>query len=82
VSCRGSAVAALAVLSLALAGCGMAQKPAQCPPVVDYTDAQLTAIQQAIDRLAKDDPLRGAMQDYETLRDDSRYCANLLKERR
>jgi hypothetical protein len=79
---RGGAAAALAVLSLVLAGCGTASPPpVQCPPVANYTDAQLAAIQQSIDRLAKDDPLRGALQDYENLRDDSRYCANLLKER-
>ena len=52
----------------------------QCPQVVNYSDAQLDAIQESLNRLPKDDALRGAMQDYETLRDDARYCANLLKE--
>jgi hypothetical protein len=83
----GFAVAALAVLSLALAGCsslGMSSRrheTPQCPKVVDYTDAQLTAIQDSLNKLPKGDPLRGAMTDYETLRDDSRYCANLERER-
>ena len=73
--------AALAVLPLVLVGCTPpARRPVLCPQVVDYTDAQLTAIQQSIDRLPKDDPLRTAMHDYETLRDDARYCANLLNE--
>jgi hypothetical protein len=79
---RGSIVAALAALSLALAGCGTSSPPVPCPQVVNYSDAKLDAIQQSINRLPKDDPLRGAMQDYETLRDDSRYCANLSKEQR
>jgi hypothetical protein len=73
-------VGALA-MCLLLAGCSTPPPPTQCPQIVNYTDAQLTAIQHAIDRLAKDDPLRGAMQDYESLRDDARYCANLLRER-
>ncbi len=76
----GSIAAAFAVLSLALAGCAAPQQPSvQCPQVVKYTDAQLDAIQRSINRLPKDDPLRGAMSDYEQLRDDSRYCANLIK---
>jgi hypothetical protein len=78
---RGSLLAALAVLSLALAGCAAQRhETVQCPQVVNYSDAQLTAIQESLNRLPKDDALRGAMQDYETLRDDARYCANLLKE--
>jgi hypothetical protein len=78
---RGFLVAALAVLSLALAGCNAPpHRPVLCPSVVTYTDAQLAAIQQSIDRLPKGDPLRSAMQDYESLRDDARYCANLLNE--
>lgn len=78
----GSIAAGLALLSLALAGCASSRPPAvQCPQVVNYTDAQLDSIQQSINRLPKNDPLRGAMSDYEQLRDDARYCANLLKER-
>jgi hypothetical protein len=78
----GSVAAALALLSLALAGCAASRQPAvPCPQVVSYTDAQLNAIQQSINRLPKDDALRGAMSDYEQLRDDARYCANLLKDR-
>ena len=72
--------AALAISSLALAGCSTTHRSAvQCPQVVNYTDAQLDAIQRSINRLPKNDPLRGAMQDYEQLRDDARYCNNLLK---
>jgi hypothetical protein len=78
----GSVAVALAGLSLALAGCAASRQSAvQCPQVANYTDAQLNAIQQSINRLPKDDALRGAMSDYEQLRDDARYCANLLKDR-
>ena len=78
---RVSIATVFAVLSLALVGCAASQQqPAvQCPQVVKYSDAQLDAIQRSINRLPKDDPLRGAMSDYEQLRDDARYCANLLK---
>jgi hypothetical protein len=79
---RGGVIgAAFAVLSLVLAACAGPQRPAvKCPQVVNYTDAQLDAIQQSINRLPKNDPLRGAMSDYEQLRDDARFCNNLLKE--
>jgi hypothetical protein len=81
-SCGGRVASVLALLSLALAGCGTSSEPeVQCPQVVKYTDAQLDAIQASINRLPKNDPLRGAMSDYEQLRDDARYCSNLLKER-
>jgi hypothetical protein len=72
---------AFAVLTLALAGCNTpVRRPVPCPSVVNYSDAQLTAIQQSIDKLPKEDPLRDAMRDYETLRDDARYCTNVLNE--
>ena len=80
---RGMSLAALAAVSLALAGCGSQQRTAdapRCPQVVNYSDAQLGAIQASINKLPKNDALRGAMSDYEQLRDDARYCANLEKE--
>ena len=78
----GVSAATLALSSLALAGCAASHRPpVQCPQVVAYTDAQLDAIQQSINRLPKNDPLRGAMADYEQLRDDARFCNNVLKER-
>lgn len=81
-SCGGRLATALAVLSLTLAGCDTtSQREVQCPQIVKYTDAQLDAIQASINRLPKNDPLRGAMSDYEQLRDDARYCSNLLQER-
>jgi len=79
---RRSLCAAFAALSIGLSGCAASGRDGpQCPAVVNYTDAQLAAIQDSINRLPKKDALRGAMQDYETLRDDARYCANLVKER-
>ncbi|HXE17910.1 MAG TPA: hypothetical protein VN632_11825 [Stellaceae bacterium] len=79
---RGLSLAALAAVSLALAGCGSQQRAdtPRCPSVVNYSDAQLTGIQASINKLSKDDILRTAMSDYEQLRDDARYCANLEKE--
>ncbi|HEY5211104.1 MAG TPA: hypothetical protein VIJ42_16820 [Stellaceae bacterium] len=80
---RRSLWAAFAALSIGLSGCAgsSARDLPQCPAVVNYTDTQLMAIQESINRLPKKDALRGAMQDYETLRDDARYCASLVKER-
>jgi len=81
---RGGRLAGvLALLSLGLAGCDTAaqEEVVQCPEVVNYTDRQLDAIQASINRLPKNDPLRGAMTDYEQLRDDARYCSNLQKEK-
>jgi hypothetical protein len=78
---QATLLAAFAALSFALGGCADSEHAkVQCPQVVTYTDAQLDAIQQSINRLPKNDPLRGAMQDYENLRDDARYCINLLKD--
>ena len=80
---RGISLAAFAATALMLAGCGSSQHAAEtprCPQVVNYSDAQLTAIQASINKLSKTDILRTAMSDYEQLRDDSRYCVNLEKE--
>jgi hypothetical protein len=77
----GCRAAAIVLLSAMLYGCGGGPPPVPCPQVVNYSDAQLDAIQRSINSLPKKDPLRGAMSDYEQLRDDARYCANLLKER-
>jgi hypothetical protein len=78
---RGSFVIVAAV-SVSIAGCSMSNRPvAQCPHVVKYSNAQLDAIQNSINHLPSKDPLRGAMQDYENLRDDSRVCVALEKGR-
>ncbi len=71
--------AAIAVALLLLAGCERPHyAPTQCPAVKPYSEAELAAIQKAIDALPANDPLRGAMQDYEELRDDARNCSEIL----
>ncbi|MGH6991312.1 MAG: hypothetical protein ACREFD_07660 [Stellaceae bacterium] len=78
---RAGAVVVIA-LSVPIAGCSMWNRPvAQCPRIVKYSNAQLDAIQRSINRLPPKDSLRGAMQDYENLRDDSRVCVALEKGR-
>ena len=74
-------VTAIAALVLMLGGCteGSRREKAQCPQIRQYSDAELTAIQKSIDALPPDDPLRGAMRDYEDLRDDARVCDALAK---
>jgi hypothetical protein len=46
----------------------------KCPPPVPYSKAQLDEIQQAIHDLPKDSILHQVMRDYETERDDLRFC--------
>jgi hypothetical protein len=77
---RCAAFAAGAAVVLSLAGCSLSHRPdPKCPRVVKYSNPQLDAIQKSINRLPANDPLRGAMQDYENLRDDSRVCVALEK---
>lgn len=61
---------ALVILLLA-AGCGGASK---CPKPVVYDEASLREIQKALTALPKDSILRQVMSDYETERDDLRFC--------
>jgi hypothetical protein len=66
--------AAAAALGILLMGCASRHAAVQCPHVRQYNDAELDAIQKSIDSLAKNDPLRAAMHDYEDLRDEARSC--------
>jgi uncharacterized lipoprotein len=61
---------ALAVLFL-LAGCSGGSK---CPKPIAYDEATLQAIQKALTALPKDSVLHQVMSDYETERDDLRFC--------
>lgn len=54
---------------LLLAGCG-----SKCPVPVAYSDAQLKEIQKARMALPKDSVLHQVLEDYETERDDLRFC--------
>ena len=61
---------ALALLLLA-AACGGGSK---CPQPVVYDEATLREIQKALTALPKDSILHQVMSDYETERDDLRFC--------
>jgi hypothetical protein len=68
---RGAAVAAC----LLAAGCGNDKDLGHnCPIPVHYDRAMLDKIQAALEKLPPDSVLRQAMTDYETERDDLRFC--------
>jgi hypothetical protein len=56
---------------LLAAGCGSGS---QCPKPIAYDDATLREIQKALTALPKDSILHQVMSDYETERDDLRFC--------
>lgn len=65
-----AAFAALLVLS----GCGGTGSTASnCPKPVDYDEATLKKISEALRALPADNVLRQAMEDYENERDDLRF---------
>lgn len=67
-------VTAFAAL-LVMAGCGSTGSTArQCPKPVDYDEATLKEISQALRALPADNVLHRAMEDYENERDDLRFC--------
>jgi hypothetical protein len=69
----GIGVAALAAL-LVVSGCGSTRSTAgQCPKPVDYDEATLKKISEALRALPADNVLRQAMEDYENERDDLRF---------
>ena len=66
-------VVALAAL-LVMAGCsGTRSTSSQCPKPVDYDEATLKKISEALRALPPDNVLRQAMEDYENERDDLRF---------
>jgi hypothetical protein len=67
---RAGLAFALAILLL-VAGCGGGSK---CPKPVAYDEATLIEIQKALTALPKDSILRQVMTDYETERDELRFC--------
>jgi hypothetical protein len=70
----GIAVAALAAL-LAISGCGSTPSTAcQCPKIVAYDEPTLKKISEALRALPADNVLHQAMEDYESERDDLRFC--------
>jgi hypothetical protein len=62
---------AFLVLAVAafVAGCS-----SKCPVPVAYSEAQLKEIQKARQDLPKDSILHQVLEDYETERDDLRFC--------
>ena len=70
----GLGTAAFAAL-LTLSGCGGTGSTAsKCPRPVDYDEATLKKISEALRALPADNVLRQAMEDYENERDDLRFC--------
>ena len=67
----GLGLAAALAVPLVTAGCGGASR---CPKPVAYDDAQLREIQKALTALPRDSILHQVMEDYETERDDLRFC--------
>jgi len=66
----GSALALL----LLLGGCGGGPRALRCPQPVVYDDATLKQIQKAREALPKDSILLRVLDDFETERDELRYC--------
>jgi hypothetical protein len=57
--------------ALLAAGCGGGSS---CPKPVAYDEATLREIQKALTALPRDNVLHQVMADYETERDDLRFC--------
>jgi hypothetical protein len=67
--------AAASIALLMLAGCSAARDAScKCPKPVDYDEATLKKITQALRALPSDNVLHQAMEDYENERDDLRFC--------
>ena len=67
----GLGLAAAVAVPLVAAGCASASK---CPKPVAYDDATLREIQKALTALPRNSILHQVMEDYETERDDLRFC--------
>jgi hypothetical protein len=62
------------VALLVLSGCsGTGSTASKCPKPVDYDEATLRKISEALRALPADNVLRQAMEDYENERDDLRF---------
>jgi hypothetical protein len=71
---RGILIVAL-VAVLVSTGCSAARDAScKCPKPVDYDEATLKKISQALRALPSDNVLHQAMEDYENERDDLRFC--------
>ena len=71
---RWMKAAALAMV-LVVTGCsGLPSSVCQCPKPVAYDEATLEKISRALRALPDDNVLHQAMDDYESERDDLRFC--------
>jgi len=61
-------------LALLLGGCSGGARALKCPQPIVYDDATLKKIQKARVELPKDSILLQVLDDYETERDELRYC--------
>ena len=60
---------------LVLTGCSVTRDAScKCPKPVAYDEATLKKISQALRALPSDNVLHQAMEDYESERDDLRFC--------
>jgi hypothetical protein len=67
--------AAAFVVLLVSTGCSAGRDTScKCPIPVDYDEATLKKISQALRALPSDNVLQRAMEDYENERDDLRFC--------
>jgi hypothetical protein len=72
---KAGVVAGVLSALLGMTGCSTAQSgPCQCPKPVAYDDETLKRISQALRALPPDNVLQQAMEDYESERDELRFC--------
>ena len=72
-NCRPSRLLLLSILTLT-PSCETMTSSAGCPVPVLYSDAHQDALRKSMTYLPLNDPLRGAMDDYENLRKQSQKC--------
>ena len=73
--CKAWICAATIIAVLATTGCKIAgDTSCKCPTPVEYDEATLKSISQALRALPSDNILHQAMEDYENERDDLRFC--------
>jgi hypothetical protein len=68
--------AAAAVAIFVVGGCVARDTSCTCPKPVSYDEPTLKQISQALRALPSDNVLHRAMEDYETERDELRFCRN------
>lgn len=74
--CSTPPPAALLIAMLWLTGCAMgaSETRAPCPPVVDYTSAELSRAADEVEALPEGAAVVRMLSDYAVLRDQARAC--------